>query len=65
MLGLGTFVFVSKVFWLQNTQSEDLDLVSVPGAAAVLSSRALRSAANAIPPLCHIADRLWLEAQKE
>jgi SAM-dependent methyltransferase/uncharacterized protein YbaR (Trm112 family) len=63
--GLGNLRFRAEGFLLQNTQSEDLDLLSVPGAVAVLSSCAFRSAANAIPPLCRIADSLWLEARKE
>jgi SAM-dependent methyltransferase len=63
--GLGDLHFRAEGFLLQNTQREDIDLLSASGAAAVLSSCALRAVANAIPPLSHMADSLWVEATKE
>ena len=51
-------------FFVQNTQREDLDLLSRAGAAAVLSSCALTAVSNAVPPLAGIADSLWIEARK-
>ena len=63
--GLRDIHFRAEGFLVQNTQREDIDLLSTPGAAAVVSSCALRVVANAIPPLAHIADSLWVEAKKE
>jgi 2-polyprenyl-3-methyl-5-hydroxy-6-metoxy-1,4-benzoquinol methylase len=57
--------FRAEGFLLQNTQREDLDLLSTGAAAAVLGSCALRAAANAVPLLARVADSLWVEATKE
>jgi len=62
--GFGRVDLSAEGFLVQNTQREDLDLLSKLGAAAVLSSCALRTAANSIPPLARIADSLWIKAWK-
>lgn len=63
--GLGQVRFRAEGFLLQNTQREDLDLLSMAGAGAVRFSCALRAAANSLPPLTRVADSLWVEARKE
>jgi 2-polyprenyl-3-methyl-5-hydroxy-6-metoxy-1,4-benzoquinol methylase len=63
--GLGNIRFRAEGFLLQNTQWEDMDLLSGAGAAAVLTSCALRGVANAVRPLNYVADSLWVEATKE
>jgi 2-polyprenyl-3-methyl-5-hydroxy-6-metoxy-1,4-benzoquinol methylase len=62
--GFGRVRLFAEGFFVQNTQREDIDLLSSLGAAAVLSSCALRTAARAIRPLARIADSLWIEAWK-
>jgi 2-polyprenyl-3-methyl-5-hydroxy-6-metoxy-1,4-benzoquinol methylase len=62
--GFRSVRFRAEGFLVQNTQREDLDLLTNLGAAAVLSSCALRTASIAIPPLARIADSLWIEAAK-
>lgn len=62
--GFGRVRIFAEGFFVQNTQREDLDLLSKQGAAAVLASCALRRAGNAIGPLGRIADSLWVEAVK-
>ena len=62
--GFGSIRLCAEGFLVQNTQREDLDLLSKLGAAAVLSSCALRTASSAIRPLARIADSLWIEARK-
>ncbi len=62
--GFGSVRLCAEGFLVQNTQREDLDLLSKLGAAAVLSSCALTRASSAIRPLARIADSLWIEARK-
>lgn len=62
---LGKMRFRPEGFLLQNTQAEDLDLLSSAGAAAVRVSCHLRDAANKIPMLAGVADSLWVETTKE
>jgi hypothetical protein len=63
--GFGNVRFRAEGFLLQNTQREDVDLLSRSGAAAVQVSCGLRDAANAVPVLSRVADSLWIEATKE
>jgi ubiquinone/menaquinone biosynthesis C-methylase UbiE len=63
--GFGSVRFSAEGFLLQNTQREDMDLLSKAGAAAVRASCALRDAANAVPVLTQVADSLWVEATKD
>jgi hypothetical protein len=63
--GLGDIRFRAEGFLVQNTQREDVDLLSTGGAALVLASCAFRAAANAVPPLTRVADSLWIEATKQ
>jgi 2-polyprenyl-3-methyl-5-hydroxy-6-metoxy-1,4-benzoquinol methylase len=63
--GFGRVRFRAEGFFLQNTQREDVDLLSARGAAAVRLSCAMRDAANRVPPLNRLADSLWIEATKQ
>jgi 2-polyprenyl-3-methyl-5-hydroxy-6-metoxy-1,4-benzoquinol methylase len=63
--GFGAARFRAEGFFLQNSQREDVDLLSAQGAAAVRLSCAMRDAANRVPPLNRLADSLWIEATKE
>lgn len=56
--------FGAEGFLLQNTQREDLDLLSRAGAVAVRLSCGLREAAHRVPALARVADSLWIEATK-
>jgi SAM-dependent methyltransferase len=62
--GFGELRFGAEGFLLQNTQREDLDLLSAAGAAAVRLSGGLRDVANRMPVLARAADSLWIEATK-
>lgn len=63
--GLSDVRFGAEGFLLQNTQREDLDLMSRAGAALVTCSCALRKLANITPLLTRVADSLWIEATKK
>jgi ubiquinone/menaquinone biosynthesis C-methylase UbiE len=63
--GFGGVRFSAEGFLLQNTQPEDIDLLSKAGAAAVRGSCWLRDAANRVPVLGRLADSVWIEAAKE
>jgi len=63
--GFGDVQFRAEGFLLQNTQREDVDLLSRSGAVAVRVSCGLRDAANAAPVLSRMADSLWIEATRE
>lgn len=63
--GFGAVRFRAEGFFLQNTQREDVDLLSARGAVAVRLSCAMRDAADRVPPLSRLADSLWIEATKE
>lgn len=62
--GFGDVHFGPEGFLLQNTQSDDSDLLSTAGAMAIRASRALRDSSNYIPGLARVADSLWVEAIK-
>jgi SAM-dependent methyltransferase len=63
--GLGNIRFRAEGFLLQNTQRNDVDLLSGSGAAAVRFSCFLRDAADRMPLLSSVADSFWIEAKKQ
>lgn len=63
--GFGALHFRPEGFFLQNTQREDVDLLSATGAVAVRASCKLRDLANRIPLAARVADSLWIEATKQ
>ncbi|GEM_PF-4423915 len=62
--GARSIFFRPEGFLLQNTQRDDIDLLSGAGAAAVRLSCLLRRATEWFPVLGRVADSLWIEGTK-
>lgn len=63
--GFGALHFRAEGFLLQNTQREDVDLLSAAGTTAVRVSCKLRDLTSRVPLLARVADSLWIEATKQ
>jgi SAM-dependent methyltransferase len=62
--GLTVVAMRADGFFTQNPQLSDLDLLSLGGKTIVLASHLLCLASRAFPLLAHVADSMWVQAQK-